>query len=85
MNELEPVKQVLIVEQFPDVEWLVPTTKDHTIKIEKRTHGDWAYMKRWCEQNSEDTVVIWPDNGHTEVYFYFFRITDALAFKLRWT
>ncbi len=83
-NDLEPIKEVHIVESYTDIEWLVPIDDDHKVSISKQKNTNWAAMKRWCEQHSEDTVVIWPAMI-TEVRFYFFRTSDAAAFKLRWT
>lgn len=45
-----------------------------------------AQIKRWCEQNSKDTVaydMTRPGyNGKDKIYF--FLETDAMAFKLKW-
>jgi len=83
-KDLEPVKTVRIVESFSGIEWLTPIDDDHKILVSKEDkNNNWAVMKRWCEQYSEDTVVIWT-GGFVDVHFYFFRKSDAVAFKLRW-
>ena len=82
-DDLEPVKEVHIIKSYADIEWLVPIDNDHKVSILKEGIVNWAEMKRWCEQNSEDTVVIWT-SMFSEVHFYFFKESDAVAFKLRW-
>jgi len=82
-NELEPIKQFIIVDQYNELEWLVPTTNDHKVEFDKHDNVNWSIMKRWCEQNCEDTVAVWTGNP-ISMYFYFFNKTDAIAFKLRW-
>ena len=83
-REVEPIKQVLIIEQYYDLKWLVPTTKNHIIKIEKHDNVNWALIKRWCEQNCKDTVAIWTTQTSPTMDFYFFSEIDLMAFKLRW-
>ena len=82
-EDLKPKKEIHMIEQYSEIEWLTPTTDDHRVAICKRENVNWAAMKRWCEQYSEDTVVIWPALV-SEVCFFFFRKSDAVAFKLRW-
>lgn len=82
-DDLKPVKRVVTVEQFRDLEWLTPVTADHLIKIITEKDLPVAKMKRWCEQHCSDTVAIWTSAG-SPVYFGFFDSTEAVAFKLRW-
>jgi len=85
-EDLEPIKQVIFTKEYAELEWTVPITDDHVIKISKHNGANadnWAVMKRWCEQNCEDTVVIWT-GAISDIRFHFFRKTDAMAFKLRW-
>ncbi len=82
-DDLEPVKAVHIMGNYSDIEWLVPIDEDHTVKIPRKKDVNWAAIKRWCEQHCEDTVVIWSNSS--PVHFCFFRQTDAIAFKLRWS
>lgn len=83
-SDLEPIKEVHIIKSHADIEWLVPIDDNHRVSISRGENINWAAMKRWCEQHSQDTVVIWP-SMFSEVRFYFFRKSDAAAFKLRWT
>lgn len=82
-EDLNPVKEVHITKRFSEIEWIVPTDDDHKVLVRKGNGVNWAAMKRWCEQHCEDTVVIWC-GGSVDVYFFFFRQSDAVAFKLRW-
>ena len=82
-EDLEPIKKVYMPEQFSEIEWITPTDNDHKVLVSKSSDTNWAAMKRWCEQHSEDTVVIWC-GGRVDIYFFFFRKSDAVAFKLRW-
>jgi len=85
-DELESVKEVIFAKEYSDIEWMTPITEDHIVKIAMygKEKPNWSYMKRWCEQNCDDTVVIWT-GGTKHILFHFFRQTDAVAFKLRWT
>lgn len=82
-SDLEPVKGVHIIESYADIEWLVPTDDSHRVLVPKKEGAACAAMKRWCEQYCNDTVVIWTGT-YKIVHFYFFRKSDAAAFKLRW-
>ena len=84
-DDLEPVKEVHLVENYSGIEWLVPTDDNHKVSIPKNNgNNNWSAMKRWCEQHCSDTVVIW-DGDVTAAHFYFFQKSDAVAFKLRWS
>lgn len=83
-KDLTPIKKVYVMDSYSEIEWLTPIDEDHRVLVFREKTNNWAAMKRWCEQHSEDTVAIWC-GGYKDVHFYFFRKSDAMAFKLRWT
>ncbi len=84
-DDIYPVKRVVVVESYADLEWMAPITDDHLVRIKIEEYLPIAEMKRWCEQHCDDTVAIWSGHpGTNKIFFAFYDSTEAVAFKLRW-
>ena len=73
-----------ISEVYAEVKWL--TGFEHGFIFDSRFRKH-ALMKRWCEENCEDTVCFFRTQSKTYSYkesIYFILEEDAVAFKLQW-
>lgn len=71
-----------IVKESNDIRWLTGLEFVHDLPNEFKQY---AQIKRWCENNCEDTVAFLCLSRFVSTErLYFFSETDAVAFKLRW-
>ncbi len=71
-----------IVGELDNVRWL---TGLEFVHILPNNFKQYAQIKRWCENNCEDTVAFLCLSHYVSTErIYFFSGEDAIAFKLKW-
>lgn len=71
-----------IIKEPDEIKWL--TGLDFVFVL-PNDFQQYAQIKRWCNENCEDTVAF-LGRGHLryEEQVYFFSESDAMAFKMKW-
>lgn len=72
-------------QEIIDLEWIYHDQL--VIPIRQALFDTAAKMEKWCEENKvgKKDCYVSPEKGHFYFVFTFEDVTDAVAFKLRWT
>ena len=72
----------LITDDLDRIRWL--TGIDNSMSLRNMNgRGDWAQIKRWCEENCKDPTCFYKPE-FAEHKFYFYSKDDMMFFKLVW-